>query len=72
MFAMAEKKPLYVVGGVLAIMVGILLVTLMAVYLGNNFLTWSLGGAILGGAIGGGLMAIYQGATGKEVKMGKI
>lgn len=72
MFAMAEKKPLYVVGGVLAIVLGILLVTLMAVYLGNNFLTWSLGGAILGGTIVGGLVAIYQGATGKEVQMGRI
>lgn len=71
MIVVAEKRPLYVVGSVLAIVLGIVLVVLLATYLGDSFLTWSLGGAILGGTISGGLMAIYQGATGKEVQWGK-
>ena len=65
---MPVKKPLRVVGGVGMIITGVLLVILLAVTLGRSFISYSCGGAILGGTSVGGLLFIHYGITGEEIK----
>ena len=65
---MSDVDVKLVAGGVLAMIVGLMIGGLIVVFLPYSFMTCSMAGGAVGGAMGFGAYAIHCGLTGKEFR----